>query len=73
MMPEPQKDKMMHSAPASKEYHFSGDGVYHNATIRAGTIEQATEQWHKTRTLIVVPGAEVAVVAKKGDINKGGN
>lgn len=52
---EPQKNKMMQTPPAKKEFHFSGEGIWHNLTILAEHIEDATEQWLAKRQLINPP------------------
>jgi hypothetical protein len=45
----PQKNKMMTAAPEKKEFHFSGDGIFHNLTILAENMEAATKEWLTTR------------------------
>jgi hypothetical protein len=45
-------NKMTTSAPAKKEYHFSGDGIYHNLTILASNIEEATKAWLERRKVL---------------------
>jgi hypothetical protein len=56
---EPQKNKMMQTAPAKKEFHFAGGGVHFAQSILAATLAEATEIWHKTKVLIK-PEAEIA-------------
>jgi hypothetical protein len=54
---QPERNKMMTGAPAKKEFHFAGDGVFHNLTVIAENMEEATREWLKIRRLIAVPGA----------------
>jgi len=56
----PSSDKMIHDSAAKKPFHFSGDGVYHNLTIFAETIEDAARQWLAKRQPIEqsTPAAE---------------
>ena len=56
---EPQRNKMMQAAPAKKEFHFAGGGVWRNATIVAETIEEAQKLWHATKQLISAPSNDV--------------
>ncbi len=52
---KPTRNKMMTAAPAKKEYHFAGNGIWHNRTILAETIEEATKLWLEQRELISTP------------------
>jgi hypothetical protein len=66
METSPAKNKMMTSAPVEKAgFHFPGDGVYHNAFIWAANIEEATNEYLKTRTLINAPSATQLVVKEE--------
>lgn len=70
----PQKNKMMTSAPTEKAgFHFPGDGIFHNAFIWAVSIEEATKEYLRTRTLIdasaVAPSSPV-VEEKETDLQK---
>ena len=56
---QPQQNKMMTEAPAKKEFHFAGSGIWRNATIFADTIEEAQALWHATKQLINAPLAEI--------------
>lgn len=57
MNDEPAQNKMMTGA-AKRWFHFSGDGIYHNLTIIAQSLEEATKQWlEKRRTIAVAPEA----------------
>jgi hypothetical protein len=49
----PRKNKMTTAAPAKKEYHFSGDGIWHNMTILAQDIDEAATQWLELRRLVI--------------------
>jgi hypothetical protein len=49
---KPARNKMMTAAPTQKEYHFSGDGIWHNMTVLAETIEEATKRWLEKRQAI---------------------
>jgi len=51
---------MMEAAPAKKEFHFPGGGIWHNGTIWASTIEEAEKLWHSTKRLINPSTNEVA-------------
>ena len=48
----PQRNKMMTEPPSKKEFHFSGDGIWHNSAIIAETREEAEKLWHATKRLI---------------------
>ena len=52
---QPQQNKMMTAPPAKKAFHFSGDGIYHNLSILADNIEEATKEWLAKRQLINTP------------------
>jgi hypothetical protein len=52
---QPPQDKMMTAPPAKKEFHFAGGGIWHNLTIHAEHIEDATKQWLSSRKLINPP------------------
>lgn len=55
-MPDfPNDNKMVTETAAKKPYHFSGDGIYHNLTIFAEDLEQATKQWLAKRALLNQP------------------
>ena len=49
---QPQQNKMMTGAPDKKEFHFSGDGIWHNSAIVAETREEAEKLWHAAKQLI---------------------
>jgi len=71
MLESPPNDKMMKAPPAKKEYHFSGDGIFHNLTILAENIEEATKQWLETRHLINPP-VEQSTPAPEKEPEEGG-
>jgi hypothetical protein len=48
----PPNDKMMNAAPVKKGFHFSGDGIWHNLSIEAENIQEATREWLARRRLI---------------------
>ena len=52
MLEGPQNNKMMDSAPAKKQWFFSGSGVHFAKTIFAETIQEAEKIWHETKQLI---------------------
>jgi hypothetical protein len=52
MLDQPPQNKMMTTPPAKKGFHFSGDGIWHNAHIWAENLEEATKEWLATRKLI---------------------
>jgi hypothetical protein len=56
----PSNDKMIRESTGKQPFHFSGDGIYHNLTIFAETIEVATHEWLAKRQLIEqsTPAAE---------------
>lgn len=58
---QPQQNKMMTGAPDKKEFHFSGDGIWHNSAIVAETREEAEKLWHAAKQLInpAIPAVEV--------------
>jgi hypothetical protein len=50
MKPEEIKRKTeQQTEQPTEEYHFSGGGEYEPMTIRATSIEEATEEWEKVR------------------------
>jgi hypothetical protein len=51
----PPNDKMMSAPPVKKAFHFSGDGIWHNLTVEAENIEEATKEWLVKRRLINAP------------------
>jgi hypothetical protein len=55
---QPQQNKMMTAPPAKKAFHFSGDGIYHNLSIIAENIEEATKEWLAKRQLINAPSEQ---------------
>ena len=59
------QNKMMTSPPDKKEYHFSGDGIWHNKAILAETREEAERIWHATKQLVnsAIPPVEVDTTA----------
>jgi hypothetical protein len=59
----PERNKMMTGAPVQKEFHFAGEGVWHNLTILANHIEDATKQWLSSRKLINLPAEQSTVAA----------
>ena len=56
---------MMTEAPDKKEFHFSGDGIWHNKTILAETREEAERIWHSVKQLVnpAIPPVEVDTTA----------
>lgn len=52
---------MMAAPPIKKEYHFAGAGIWHNLTVLAENIEEATGIWHRTKQPIN-PGIPVLEV-----------
>lgn len=61
----PPKNKMMSGAPDEKtttDYFFAGGGIYHAQVVRATSIDEATETYHKTKKL--VHGTSAATVAE---------
>lgn len=62
---QPQRDKMMKAAPAKKQFHFSGDGIYHNMMVLADDLDDATKQWLEKRQLIDAPASQSTPDAKE--------
>jgi hypothetical protein len=45
-------NKMMTGAPEKKEFHFAGGGIWHNLTVVAKDIEEATKEWIAKRRAV---------------------
>jgi hypothetical protein len=56
----PQKNKMIDTAPAKKEFHFAATATHYAQIVYAETTEEATKIYHKIKVLINPPAEKPA-------------
>jgi hypothetical protein len=52
---QPQNNKMIQTAPAKKEFHFSATSEHFAEVVYAASIEEAETIYHRVKRLISAP------------------